>query len=59
MNAMYHCADAKSAASLKRARPIRAIVGAIERGPIKRSTKPIKPENPRTTWTREATITAP
>lgn len=40
-------------------RPISEIVGAMVKGPMKRMTRPIRPENPTSTWNREPTMIEP
>lgn len=40
-------------------RPMREIVGAMVRGPMKRMRKPMRPEKPTRTWRREATMIEP
>lgn len=40
-------------------RPISEIVGAMVKGPMKRMKRPMRPENPTSTWNREPTIIEP
>ena len=56
---IHHCFMARLAATLKRARPARAMQGAIDRGPMKRSRKDMIPVAPMRTWNSEATMMAP
>lgn len=46
-------------ASMNRDRPMRLMVGAIAIGPMYFSTRPTRPEKPRTIWSREDTRMAP
>lgn len=39
--------------------PMREIVGAMVKGPMKRMRKPMHPEKPTTIWMREATMIEP
>ena len=57
--AIHHCFEAYLEASLKNASPARAIVGAMDSGPMKRIKKPIRPVKPITTCNTEAIIIAP
>lgn len=39
--------------------PMREIVGAMVRGPMKRRKRPMRPEKPTNTWKSEPTIMEP
>lgn len=39
--------------------PMREMVGAIVRGPMKRMKRPMRPEKPTNTWNSEPTIMEP
>ena len=59
MMATHQFVDEKSDAGLMSEIPIRAIVGAIARGPMKRKSIPTNPHIPMITSNKEATIMAP
>ena len=42
-----------------RDRPIREMVGAMVRGPMKRMKRPMRPEKPTRTWNKEPTMMEP
>lgn len=46
-------------AESKRGKATNEMVGAMVKGPMKRMRNPMRPENPTTIWTQEATIMAP
>ena len=50
---------ARSAATLNSPTPIKVIVGAIVRGPMKRRRTPMSPVKPITIWNNADTIMAP
>ena len=56
---MPQCLAQKSAAAPNNESPIRAMVGAIARGPINLSKTPTNPVMPIKTWNRAATAIAP
>ena len=58
-NAIPHCFEEKSDAAPKRDKPIKAIVGAMVRGPINLRIIPMIPLKPITTWKSADTIMAP
>ena len=59
MMAIHQWEAQKLAAAGNRAMPMRAMVGAMASGPINRSSTPIIPLNPITTWNSDAKIIAP
>lgn len=46
-------------AESKRDSPMREIVGAMVRGPMKRMKRPMRPEKPTSTWKTDPTIMDP
>lgn len=59
MTAIYHCLDARSAASLNKDRPIREMVGTMTSGPIKCRNRPMTPLKPMTISKSDETMMAP
>ena len=59
MRAIHHWEAQKLAAAGKRAIPIKAIVGAMARGPMNLSMRPMRPLKPMTTWNNDASMIAP
>lgn len=57
--AIPQCPEDCLAASLKRFKPIRVIVGTIARGVIHRMRNPMRPVNPTSTSTTDAIMIAP
>jgi hypothetical protein len=57
--AIHQLEDAVLAAAPNKESPIRAIVGAMERGPMKRMRTPMTPLKPMTTWKHADAMIAP